>query len=811
MLRLENICKGYQVGENYTEVLKNISLEFRDNEFVSILGASGSGKTTLLNIIGGLDKYDKGELIINGVSTKKYYSGDWDSYRNHSIGFIFQGYNLISHQSILSNVELSLTLSGIPAKKRKSMAIEALKKVGLGDHINKKPNQLSGGQMQRVAIARALINNPDIILADEPTGALDTVTSVQIMDLLKEIAKDKLVIMVTHNPELAKEYSTRIIELSDGHVCNDTMPVVETETIDDKSRAAQERKSGKKKGMPFLTSLGLSYRNLLTKKGRTILTAIAGSIGIVGIALVLSLSNGINRYFENMQRTSMSDYPIEIKQTSIDLFSAISKLTVKEEINDGKIHSSNNIASQLTSSNKAVATKNDMVSFKKFIESNKNIEDSAVNIAYTYDITPHIYKSYKDGYMSVSPNVFNKMAGINDGTSSETSSEVFIQNAYTEQQINDKYELIAGNMAKEATDLMLVIPNDNYIDESLLFSLGIRDMNEYKDYIDRLENDKEAKLESRTYEYNDFIGITYKLVLGVDFYQQQENGYVDLSNDVQYVNQLAANGQDLKIVGVLRAKEAEAQNTNEVWYQQSLIDYIIDKSSLSPIYKEQSNNKQYNVVTGEAFDGVLNTYDSRCTSMGIVDINNPSTIKIYPKSADAKTTIEDEINKYNEDCRLRGEEDKVISYEDMMKAVLNSATSAVKAVSAVIIAFVAISLIVSSIMIGIITYISVLERTKEIGILRAVGASKTDVKRVFLAETVIEGFMSGVLGVVVCFILCLIVNLIAGMVSSFNKIAILSPVSAIVLIVLSTLITVVAGIIPAGVASKKKPVDSLRG
>ncbi len=806
MLRLENICKGYEVGGTYTEVLKNVSLEFRDSEFVSILGASGSGKTTLLNIIGGLDIYDKGELIINGVSTKRYYSSDWDSYRNHNVGFIFQGYNLISHQSVLANVELSLTLSGVSAKKRKAMAIQALEKVGLKEHINKKPGQLSGGQMQRVAIARALINNPDIILADEPTGALDTVTSIQIMDLLKEIAKDKLVIMVTHNPEIAKNYSTRIIELKDGKVCDDTMPVTETESIHDKD-IEKVKQNNKKSGMPFLTSLGLSYRNLLTKKGRTILTAIAGSIGIVGIALVLALSNGINHYVEDMQKTSLSQYPIEIKQTDFSIFSAISSFTEKEDIKDGKIHSDNDLASQLAMTNKVATNKNDLVAFKSFLDKNNNIKDSAINISYTYDITPQIYKECNNGYIAVNPNMFGKTIGLSNN---DDTSDVFKQTTYSQEQILDKYEVVSGDIANSSNELMLVIENDGYINDSLLFSLGIRDINEYKDYINRLENDKDTKLESKVYDYSDFVGMTYKLVLGVNYYQQIDNEYMDMSNDTRYVNQLAQDGVDLKIVGVLKAKEADADDTNMVWYQPSLVNYIIDESSKAPIYTQQMQNRQYNVITGEAFDGVLNTYDNICKSMGIADINNPAVIKIYPKNIDSKAAIENEIQQYNEDCKSTNQQDKVVSYDDVMQSLLQSTKSVIKIISTVIIAFVAISLIVSSIMIGIITYISVLERTKEIGILRAVGASKTDIKRVFMAETVIEGFIAGVIGVLGAYILSFIINVIAGMVSSFKSVAMLNPISAIILILLSTLITVIAGLIPAGLASRKKPVDSLR-
>ena len=463
----------------------------------------------------------------------------------------------------------------------------------------------------------------------------------------------------------------------------------------------------------------------------------------------------------------------------------------------------------MTANNKISSSKNDLESFKKFLDSSSDIEQNALNISYSYDITPQIYKQYRDGYMAVSPNVFSKMAGLNNETDSQT--EVFKQNTYSKDQINDKYELIAGNMADSANELMLVIPNDNYINESLLFSLGIRDISDYKDYVSRLENDKEASLQSLSYDYNDFVGITYKLVLGIDYYQKNGDGYVDMSGDTRYINQLAADGWELKIAGVLRAKDANTEDTNTVWYQPELINYIVEHSSESELYREQSSNKNINIVTGEAFDGVLNTYDGICKLMGIVDINNPAVIKIYPKNVDSKDAIENAIKQYNDNCRQEGREDKVVSYQDMMKAMLDGITSVVKIISIVIIALVAISLIVSSIMIGIITYISVLERTKEIGILRAIGASKTDVKRVFLAETVIEGFIAGVLGILAALVLDFFANVIAGMVSSLKSIAVLSPVSAIVLILLSTLITVIAGIIPAGIASKKNPVESLRG
>ncbi|MBR3152144.1 MAG: ATP-binding cassette domain-containing protein [Clostridia bacterium] len=813
MLELKEIKKHYSLGEVKQQVLKGINLKFRKSEFTSILGASGSGKTTLLNIIGGLDKYDSGDLIIEGVSTKQYLSRDWDAYRNHRVGFIFQSYNLISHQSVLSNVEMALTLSGVGKLKRRKKAVEALTKVGLKEHIHKRPNQLSGGQMQRVAIARALVNDPEIILADEPTGALDSETSVQIMELLKEIAKDKLVIMVTHNPELAKQYSTRIIELKDGLILNDSNPCNE-------EFKETSSKTMKKTSMSIFTSLGLSFKNLLTKKGRTFLTAFAGSIGIIGIALILALSNGVSNYVKDMERDSMSDYPIAIEKTSINLdemlASSLNSNNNKKEGKDGELVSDDDISKEFKQSSANVVKHNDTKAFKKYIEKNqKDFEKYTSAIQYKYNIDLNIYNKSGNSYVKVNPNEFDIYAKSTNRTSGSSSAlgisnkkeleNVFEELLDDEKIIEDKYNVVAGRLPKEYNELILVINKDNTIPDSLLYTLGIKDRTDLKDIIQKLREKKDVKIEDKKYSYDDILKTSFKFILNTDYYKKENGSYIDYSKDQKYMNDVINKGVDLKIVGIMQVKNEDTK-ANYIGYTHYLTEYALKNIAQTDIYKEQINNEDYNVITNEEFDGVTSSYEDTCKKLGVIDIDEPNTINIYPKDFDSKQELIGLIDEYN---KGKSDDDK-ITYSDLMKVMVDSITKIVKMVSALLIGFVAISLIVSSIMISIITYISVLERTKEIGILRAIGASKKDVTRVFKAETIIEGLLAGGLGVGIAVLITIPANIIVNKLAHIENIAKLPILYAVALILLSILLNVIAGLIPAKMAAKKDPVEALR-
>lgn len=791
MLELKNIQKSYKIGDNSQQVLKGINLKFRKSEFASILGTSGSGKTTLLNIIGGLDKYDKGDLVIEGISTQKYNDRDWDTYRNYRVGFIFQSYNLIMHQSVLSNVEIALTLSGVSKSERKKKAIEALTRVGLKDHINKKPNQLSGGQMQRVAIARALVNNPEIILADEPTGALDSKTSIQIMDLLKEIAKDKLVIMVTHNPELAKEYSTRIIELKDGSVINDSNPYDEEFTKKDTSKT-------RKTAMSLLTSLSLSFNNLLTKKGRTFLTAFAGSVGIIGIALIMSLTNGINIMASNMEQESIGDYPISIERTSSDIFgilsSSLANIGQTADYNDDKLHSKDDLVAQNSISDFGSVQKNNLKEFKKFIDNNEEIKKHASEIIYGYKLDLQVYTNK---YEKVNPSEL----------SSEDSQNIFTELENREEVLNEKYKVLAGKLPENYNEVVLVVDKSNEIPDSILYSLDIKNKEDLANDLQKMSQDDKYKVESTAYSYDDFIGKTYKLILNTDYYAEQNGIFIDYSNNSDYMHKKIDNGIDIKIVGVV--KYDDSQKTY-IGYKHDLTLKVIEEISKTNIYKKQMENKNVNVLTGKTFDNFINTYDDLISKLGIYDIDDPSNINIYPKDYNSKEAIVKAIDDYNQDKKDKNQNDLVISYSDMMKSFVGGIKKVVNMVSAVLIGLVAISLIVSSIMIAIITYISVLERTKEIGILRAIGASKKDIKRVFTAETIIEGLIAGLFGVGIALLISLPINAIVKSMADIDTIAKLPLSSAIILILLSVVLNVIAGTLPSKMAAKKDPVESLR-
>ena len=802
MLEIKKITKIYTTGSFTQKALNNVSINFRENEFVSILGPSGSGKTTLLNIIGGLDKYTSGDLVINEVSTKKYKDKDWDSYRNHRIGFVFQSYNLIPHQTVLSNVELALTLSGIGKKERRKRAIKVLKEVGLFEHIHKKPNQMSGGQMQRVAIARALINNPDILLADEPTGALDSETSKQIMNILKKISKDKLVIMVTHNPELAEEYSNRIISLKDGEVISDTNPYDGKEVVDYK------KVKTKKTSMKFLTALSLSLNNLMTKKGRTLLTSFAGSIGIIGIALILSLSNGVNNYIDKIQEDTLTSYPLVIEKNSIDTTALLTSLAGNNKSNEHELDAvySDDIMTTMISTMYGGITTNNLKDFKIYLENNKEIKNSINDIKYTYDLDLQIYT---EDVLKVNPsNLMISMFGYeNKNNMISNNVNIFTELTTNIKLLKSQYDIVSGRLPEEYNELVLIIDENNELNDYMLYSIGMKDQKELQETMMNMAAGKEIKeFEQTKYTYEDIFNINYKLVINSDYFKKESGIWVDKSTDLSYLKNLVDDGLELNIVGIIKPKEdSNISVNNGVGYTRELSEYVINKINDSDIAKEQLENKDINVFTGKNFKD-LESYESNLSKIGIVDLEDPYTINIYPKDFESKDNIKEMINEYNSD---KDEKDK-IEYTDYVGILMNSVTTIVNVIGYVLIAFVSISLIVSSIMIGIITYISVLERTKEIGILRAIGASKKDISRVFNAETFIIGITSGTLGIIITCILNVFINIIIKKVTGVVVSASLPIMAAIILIAISTILTMIAGLIPSKVASKKDPVIALR-
>ena len=847
MLELKNITKIYATDDFKQTALDNISIVFRKCEFVSILGPSGSGKTTLLNIIGGLDDYTDGDLIINGTSTKKYTDRDWDTYRNHRVGFVFQSYNLITHQSILSNVELALTLSGVGKKERRKRAIEALEKVGLKDHINKRPNQLSGGQMQRVAIARALVNNPDILLADEPTGALDSATSEQIMDLLKEVAKDRLVIMVTHNAELAHEYSTRIIEVKDGIILNDSNKVSKEES------ELKRNKRDKKTNMSMKTALSLSLNNLMTKKGRTILTAFAGSIGIIGIALILSLSNGINSYIAKTEEETLSSYPLTIQKQNVDMASLLSAFSGSKKDNDkaksDEIASTNIMGDVFTTLSKDTKT-NDMKKFMSYVDKNNDIKKYTSDIKYSYEVQLNLYKDTNDKIVKVNPTtVYDSIGMGTSNISSVYSSMMSNNNVFTEMLDNEslnkqQYDLVAGKWPKKYNELVLIVDKNNHISDYTLYSIGLLDQDDLKEQFNKMVSGEKVSFEKTSYKISDILNLKFRLVKNSDYYQKENGMWLDKSDDEEYMKNLISNAEELKVVGIIKPNEEAVNGASTygmVGYQHSLMTHLIKENESSDIVKEQVENKDQNIFTGSNFqtnkkfdmnslsdeqkmslasmsqeematyietytENMSATYVDNLKKLGSVSLDNPDYIYLYPKDFDSKESIVKIIDKYND-----GKEEKdQIQYTDVVGVMMSSVTTIVNVISSVLIAFVAISLVVSSIMIAIITYISVIERTKEIGILRAIGASKKDISRVFNAETLIEGLSSGILGIVVTLLLNIPINIIIKNVVGISNIASLPVVGAIVLIIISVLLTVIAGFIPAKIASKKDPVEALR-
>lgn len=857
MLQCKNIVKDYLSGEETVHALKNVSVSFREHEFVSILGQSGCGKTTFLNIIGGLDHYTSGDLIINGKSTKDYKDKDWDTYRNHQVGFVFQSYNLIMHQSVLSNVELALTLTGVGKEERKQRAIEALNKVGLADQIHKKPTQMSGGQMQRVAIARAIVNNPDIILADEPTGALDSETSVQIMEILKEISKEKLVIMVTHNPQLADEYSSRIIRLKDGNILDDTNPYSEEETKKDTSIL-------KKPGMSFKMACSLSLNNLMTKKARTFLTSFAGSIGIIGIALIMSLSNGMQSYIDKMENDTMASYPIEIQSNSSDMSSLMSTMMgmskKSKSHSDSKIHSRPYVEDVLESLSSS--KKNNLSAFKSYIESDKGkkIRKTAKAIEYDYNLNLQVYnENTNSGLVQVSPNGLLDKLGMSDmmslqnqfmDSSSMTNDEVWLSLPESKKLRNDEYQLVDGKWPTKYNEVVLEVDENNEITDYALYSLGLLNQDELvKNYQKILngETDKISKTNLKSYSKEELLNLKFKLVLNSDLYQKVNGLWIDQSDNEDYMKQVVSNSPEIKVVGIIKPSDSTVSKTTMggVYYTKAMEQYVTSKTKNSQIVKEQEANPNINIFTGTEFasgqkmsmsdltdeqkmqlssmsqeelmnymntynENVNATYDSNLTKLGVVDYSNPTKISLYASNFDGKEKLGDLITKYNKKQEKANKKSNVITYNDFIGTMLSSVTKVVNIISYVLIAFVSVSLIVSSIMIGIITYISVLERTKEIGILRSIGASKKDITRVFNAETFIIGLISGILGILITLVLNIPISMVVENVTGVANIAKLPVNGAVFLILIDLVLTVVAGLIPSKIASKKDPVEALR-
>lgn len=991
MLWLNNVKKTYVTGGTSVEALRGVSFGFRDNEFVAVLGPSGCGKTTLLNIIGGLDRYTDGDLVINGRSTKEYSDSDWDTYRNHSIGFVFQTYNLIPHQTVLANVELALTLSGVGRSERRKRAVDALKAVGLADQIHKKPNQMSGGQMQRVAIARALVNNPDILLADEPTGALDTETSVQVMDILREVAKDRLVIMVTHNPELAEQYATRIIRLLDGNMISDSCPVTDEEKAadDKKTERIEAKKKKKEKGtsMSFATALSLSLNNLMTKKARTILTSFAGSIGIIGIALILSMSSGFQAYINRVQEDTLSTYPIQIESESMDMSGLLMAMagghagdsnSSGEAKDDGFIHSTDAIG-DLYATLQSQVKNNDLKAFYQYIQTNKDrIDPYLTAIQYKYDFSLNVYNT-KSEYGVTRVNPSNVPDAIEDSYSGmamfmQTMSwDIWSEMIDNRDLLETQYEVVAGKWATEYNEVVLVVGQDNSINVLSLYTLGILDQSKLAEQMSAVAQGKPYDQEEISIKYEDIVyddkstedtsddtGWSFNLVINSDYYtKNDDNTWTDNSKDKAYVENLASNGEEIRVVGIIRPAQGAVAGSigGSVAYTSKLTQYVADKISQSDIVKEQTENPETDIFNGmtfkgdnkltasemaEAFKAAAEKYDvakkaeimsgvsvgnmtdeektavivQRLSSMtqeeisaiamekfaelqgdqaayneflskyaeivsammqnpesvtpeqmlpmiteligediladsslsdeeqaarfdvyisgaeeselaelykkhclsgsdyktnmkilSAVDKESPKAIYLYPLDFESKDQLSTIIEEYNAG---QSDENMKITYTDYIGIFISSVSTIINTISYVLIGFVSVSLVVSSIMIGVITYISVLERTKEIGILRSIGASKHDIRTVFNAETFIVGAVSGIMGVVVTLLLIIPINLIIESLSGIANIAALPVVGAISLITISIVLTVIAGLIPSGLAAKRDPVVALR-
>lgn len=979
MLKLTDIVKDYAVGDECVHALKGISIEFRKSEFVAILGPSGCGKTTLLNIIGGLDKYTSGDLSINGRSTKMFKDADWDSYRNHSVGFVFQSYNLIPHQTVLANVELALTLSGVGKAERRKRAIAALEKVGLGDQLRKKPNQMSGGQMQRVAIARALVNDPEILMADEPTGALDSTTSVQIMEILKEISKEKLVIMVTHNPELAEQYATRIVRCLDGEVQSDSMPY--DSSTEPAGHSADMKKLDRKTSMSFGTALSLSLNNLMTKKGRTILTSFAGSIGIIGIALILSVSTGVQKYIDRVQEDTLSSYPITINSREVDMTSMMTSFmganrddteSTEDAPEPDKVYE-NRIMSDMMDSMRSIETQeNNLVKFKDFLDNSEEFRSYASAVSYSYDADMNFYVENAEGEIvrsDVLELISRLYSELGVSASSSTLSSYMQISAWQEMlsgidgelispTITDQYDVISGRWPESYDEVVVVVDDNNEISDMMLYALGLKTIDGIIDDMTAAAEGNEDELEKTSWSYEDILGIDFRVIPSCDKYQKSGEGYIDATETETGLKYLfdSDNAIKLKVVGIIRksSNAVGAFMNGSIGYTSALTEHVIDRAAESELIKAQKDNPEVDVISGLKFkvegeeiteeeiaqtvdawlekqsesekaavyteimsvpeesylqtmamqyrqtltpeaadkmiidaavaqtqmdeaavaDYVANmdpaekeelimqiaaagaaqqyaeqisaqlgaysteqlaamlasteltpaqyrvvfdnhipatrserTYEEVLKLLGDVDKASPSAIYIYAASFEDKDNISDLIESYNSGME---EEDK-ISYTDYVKLLMSSVTTIISAISYVLMAFVAISLVVSSIMIGIITYISVLERTKEIGILRAVGASKKDISRVFNAETMIVGFVAGAIGIGITLLLLIPINIVLHILTGIEILSASLPVAgAVILVAISIGLTLIAGLIPSGIAAKKDPVVALR-
>ena len=888
MLELKHITKVYEAGTTQVEALKGIDIAFRENEFVAILGQSGCGKTTLLNIIGGLDRYTSGDLIINGRSTKEYDDRDWDTYRNHSIGFVFQSYNLIPHQSVLANVELALTLSGVSGEERRARAVEALEKVGLGDQLDKAPNQMSGGQMQRVAIARAIVNDPEIILADEPTGALDTETSVEVMEILKRLSRDRLVIMVTHNPQLAEEYSDRIVRIRDGEVTSDSRPVdAEAESLTPEQiqeHAVADARKGKR-GMSYLSAIQLSFNNLMTKKGRTFLTAFAGSIGIIGIALILSLSDGAQNYIAETEETTMGSYPLTIQKTAVDMASMMSAMMgtgdTKGEAPKGTAESKN-IVTDMVESIGGGATENDMKAIKQWLETNPgDISDLVTDIQYNYSTPLNVFKDDTSaGAVQVNPATVMNALGISTSGSTQTQLmssmastgqgyDVWSELLSSKKAVDRDWKLVDGRMPQAWNEVVIALDEHGRISDYTLYALGMLDQSDLKGMMRNVLAGKKVEGAKETsYSYDELMKLVFRLVPESSKYQKQADGtWKDMSEDAAFMKSAVAAGEQVHVVGVVRATGdagATVARYGGVLYPASLMKHMVETVAASDVVAAQKADPGTDIFTGYPFSDTASatmsldeiesmigmmggeqasqaqayidqmraqgssdeeiaaafsklmssqtddaTYDGNLEKLGAASLDDPSVIQIYPVDFKAKEQIDTLIDDYNKDIKAAGEGSE-IQYTDIVGTLMSSVTSIVNSLTYILIAFVAISLVVSSIMIGIITYISVLERTKEIGILRAIGASKRDVSRIFTAETFITGLVSGLLGVGITVLLDFPVNWIIEAVAGVRNLAAVPAGAGAVLVLISVALALAAGLAPSRMAAKKDPVTALR-
>ena len=888
MLELKGITKDYPSGDTVVHALKGISVAFRDQEFVSILGQSGCGKTTLLNIIGGLDHYTRGDLIINGRSTKSYQDRDWDTYRNHSVGFVFQSYNLIPHQSVIANVEMALLLSGAPKADRRARAEAALAQVGLAEQMHKRPNQLSGGQMQRVAIARAIVNDPEIILADEPTGALDTETSVEVMEILKRLSQDRLVIMVTHNPQLAEEYSDRIVRIRDGEVTSDSRPVdAEAESLTPEQiqeHAVADARKGKR-GMSYLSAIQLSFNNLMTKKGRTFLTAFAGSIGIIGIALILSLSDGAQNYIAETEETTMGSYPLTIQKTAVDMASMMSAMMgtgdAKGEAPKGTAESKN-IVTDMVESIGGGATENDMKAIKQWLETNPgDINDLVTDIQYNYSTPLNVFKDDTSaGAVQVNPATVMNALGISTSGSTQTQLmssmastgqgyDVWSELLSSKKAVDRDWKLVDGRMPQAWNEVVIALDEHGRISDYTLYALGMLDQSDLKGMMRNVLAGKKVEGAKETsYSYDELMKLVFRLVPESSKYQKREGGtWKDMSEDAAFMKGAVAAGEQVHVVGVVRATGdagATVARYGGVLYPASLMKHMVETVAASDVVAAQKADPGTDIFTGYPFSDTASatmsldeiesmigmmggeqatqaqayidqmraqgssdeeiaaafsklmssqtddaTYDGNLEKLGAASLDDPSVIQIYPVDFKAKEQIDTLIDDYNKDIKAAGEGSE-IQYTDIVGTLMSSVTSIVNSLTYILIAFVAISLVVSSIMIGIITYISVLERTKEIGILRAIGASKRDVSRIFTAETFITGLVSGLLGVGITVLLDFPVNWIIEAVAGVRNLAAVPAGAGAVLVLISVALALAAGLAPSRMAAKKDPVTALR-